>query len=415
MIAIIERLRNSFRAGSKKAPYDFAAPLDVLADDFVRDPFPIYDILRVKRPVVPLKNGGVLLSRHEDIFHAFSDKRLSNRPSRFSPLRPGQADKYTAAALACNIPPFQDLPEHRATRMALIHAFKKAFATFDQRLPQLAADLMVAKESSRSLELLSEVATPFSAVAICSFLGIRWEHAAIGSFAEAFFALFGPIRDLEEFANLNTRMDEARGFIGASIAAGNIAKDSFAGYLLKDQLNGEGLGKDVLVDLILLVAADGIKNIEAGIVSGFRILHEQPHYAQQVAEGISPDPFVREALRLETPAQVLPRIAKENFSLHGVEIKADFPVYLALGSANRDPEVFSNPTSYHPHRAEAGEVTFGQGKHRCIGEPLAVATIGSMLQCLLRRGVKPAKQRVVMQYHKRFGHRWPKAYPVEMP
>ena len=45
-------------------------------------------------------------------------------------------------------------------------------------------------------------------------------------------------------------------------------------------------------------------------------------------------------------------------------------VMLNLASANRDPEVFSNPNLYDPHRSGPRHLAFGSGPHSCLGAAL---------------------------------------------
>ena len=42
-----------------------------------------------------------------------------------------------------------------------------------------------------------------------------------------------------------------------------------------------------------------------------------------------------------------------------------------LGSANRDPEVFSEPDRLDLARREANHISFGRGIHHCLGASLA--------------------------------------------
>jgi cytochrome P450 len=53
-------------------------------------------------------------------------------------------------------------------------------------------------------------------------------------------------------------------------------------------------------------------------------------------------------------------------------------VLLNLASANRDPEVFSNPNVYDPQRSASRQLAFGSGPHSCLGVALirAAASIG---------------------------------------
>ena len=55
------------------------------------------------------------------------------------------------------------------------------------------------------------------------------------------------------------------------------------------------------------------------------------------------EPFLEEVLRLEAPAQGLPRFPTMNVELHGVTVPAGSTVFVLHGSANHDETVFADP------------------------------------------------------------------------
>ena len=57
----------------------------------------------------------------------------------------------------------------------------------------------------------------------------------------------------------------------------------------------------------------------------------------------------------------------------------------ALGSANRDPEVFSSPEKFDPWRKEKEFLTFGHGLHFCLGSHLARREMEVSLKVLSER------------------------------
>ena len=57
--------------------------------------------------------------------------------------------------------------------------------------------------------------------------------------------------------------------------------------------------------------------------------------------------------------------------LHEVDIPEGERVLLLVGSANRDEEVFPDPDRYDLDRDTSRLVSFGSGRHFCMGAPLA--------------------------------------------
>jgi len=73
---------------------------------------------------------------------------------------------------------------------------------------------------------------------------------------------------------------------------------------------------------------------------------------------------------------MLLRVTRRDVVVDGVEIPEGEKVLLLVGSANRDDEVFADPDRYDLERARPGGdanklLSFGGGRHFCMGAPLA--------------------------------------------
>jgi cytochrome P450 len=80
---------------------------------------------------------------------------------------------------------------------------------------------------------------------------------------------------------------------------------------------------------------------------------------------------VEELLRFDSPVQTTSRIPNHEIEVHGVRIPAGREVSLYLGSANHDPEVFTDPAVLDITRDEGRHLSFGHGAHFCLGASLA--------------------------------------------
>jgi len=65
------------------------------------------------------------------------------------------------------------------------------------------------------------------------------------------------------------------------------------------------------------------------------------------------------------------RVTRAPVTVQGVDIEADRRVLLLIGSANRDEDAFSDPDSYELDRDTQGLISFGGGRHFCMGAALA--------------------------------------------
>lgn len=95
---------------------------------------------------------------------------------------------------------------------------------------------------------------------------------------------------------------------------------------------------------------------------------------------------IEESLRMEQPLVAWGRLASEDTEVGGVVIGAGCPVLVNAGSANRDPAEWPEPDTFdimrpHPDR----HLTFGFGKHHCMGVHLARMELDVMLHAVLDR------------------------------
>ncbi len=97
---------------------------------------------------------------------------------------------------------------------------------------------------------------------------------------------------------------------------------------------------------------------------------------------------VEEALRHESPVPFVMRRLVAPVEIAGTALAAGTPLLLAVGAANRDDAVFTDPERFDPARIERGErrhLVFGSGVHRCLGAPLARLQGAAVLKALARR------------------------------
>ena len=80
---------------------------------------------------------------------------------------------------------------------------------------------------------------------------------------------------------------------------------------------------------------------------------------------------VEETLRHEPPALSCSRFAPQAFALGKVEIPPESHLLLCIGAANRDPKQYDDPDAFRLGRDLSGLVTFGGGRHFCLGAALA--------------------------------------------
>jgi len=87
---------------------------------------------------------------------------------------------------------------------------------------------------------------------------------------------------------------------------------------------------------------------------------------------VSPEAFVEEVLRYDSPVQVSgDRRPVSPTEVAGVRVGPGDHLIVLIGAANRDPDRFAEPDRFWPERPDAGPLSFGGGVHFCLGATLA--------------------------------------------
>ncbi len=103
---------------------------------------------------------------------------------------------------------------------------------------------------------------------------------------------------------------------------------------------------------------------------------------------------VKEALRIHPPLFILLRAALEDCEILGYRVKKGNWVAVSPMVAHRDEEVFENALAYDPDRYGPGReedkrpfayISFGGGRHKCMGNAFAILQIKTIIAVLLNR------------------------------
>lgn len=157
--------------------------------------------------------------------------------------------------------------------------------------------------------------------------------------------------------------------------------------------DGDRLADEEIIAFLFLMVIAG--NETTTKLLGHALFHLTAHPEQQervFAHAEDPEglvsPWIEETLRFDTSSQMIARHLLHDVELHGKVAPAGSKVVLALGSANRDDRVFADPDRYDIFRdkEELGQLlSFGGGRHFCLGANLARLEAQIVLQELVKR------------------------------
>ncbi len=169
--------------------------------------------------------------------------------------------------------------------------------------------------------------------------------------------------------------------------------DDLTSALVEAELDGERLTDEEIMAFLFLMVVAG--NETTTKLLGNALFHLGANPSQQadvLSKGDDPDDvvavWIEETLRHDTSSQMLARHVVADTEIAGVKVPADSKALVLLGSANRDERVFADPTIFNLHRdkAELAQIlSFGTGRHFCLGANLARLEARIVLAELVRR------------------------------
>jgi cytochrome P450 len=236
-------------------------------------------------------------------------------------------------------------------------------------------------------EFIGDIAVPFVTIVIAQLLGLPAEDrdrfaAALGSEGPP-----GSVDDAE-VARENTGLM----FIAREIAKlvhdrrANQRDDILTELAQADYPDGTRADVDEVIMLATFLFGAGQDTSAKFLGNCMRFLVEDLALQQELRADPAKIPsFMDEVLRLEGPTKATFRIAKRNSSIGGVPIPAGKRVAVLLGAANLDKRRWQDPEAFQLDRPKLKEhLSFGRGKHTCVGAPLARLEVRSLLEALLQ-------------------------------
>jgi pimeloyl-[acyl-carrier protein] synthase len=396
-------------AAAAKAAFD---PQD---EAFVQHPYEVYGRLRETQPVYRSPQGPWVLTRYQDVREALLNPALANTPATYSWLHHRHRDASLGARVANNILPFMDGAPHVASRRLIASTFSAQLRRRFPDLRSIALEVLAPFEALGQLDVVNDFGRPYATIAIADLLGLpRADHAELAAWGDTFLMLLTGVPDEQAKVALEASLAEFRGYCAAVVARRRSAPtDDLLSALLAAGDDTARLTEDEVIDTAMLLVADGVENVASLIGSSLAILLEQPgELARMHADPEAARRVANECLRFETPGQYIARVASRDMEIGGQAVRANESVLLMLGAANRDGAEYPQPDEFQAEREASRHLSFGRGRHTCLGAQLVPQELEVALAVLHDR--LPGLHALPFGAHwrSRPGHRWLQAFPV---
>jgi len=369
----------------------------------VDDPYPYFEALRSKCPVIREDHVGVtMVTGWQEAVDIYNDAETFSSCISVTGPFPGfpvplegddvtdLIDKHRDEIPFSDQLPTLDPPthtNHRALLMRLITP--KRLKENEDAMWQIADRLLDDFLAPGQGEFINGFAGPFTLRVIADLLGVpdedreglierlqRGTHGGgLGSTGEKTMK-HTPLQHLYEvFAEyVEDRRREPRDDVLTGLATATFPDGSLpeVGDVVRVATNVFTAGQETTVRLL---------------GTALKVLGDRPdiQHALRADRSLIPN-FTEEALRIESPVKGDFRLSRVPTTVGETHLAAGTTVMVLNGAANRDPRRFEDPDTFDPVRKNARQhLAFGRGIHSCPGAPLARAESHVGIERLLDR------------------------------
>jgi cytochrome P450 len=371
---------------------DWTTDYDIFSQDYIKNPFPIWDGIREKCPIAHTDRwgGSFMPTRYEDLFNIARDiENFSSRnvlvadvmpvPGEELEEEPEMLETYNVGA-----PPItSDPPVHTWARKLLLPPFSaNQVAKWEEETRELCNELIDSFIDKGRADGAADYAQQIPPRVIASMLGIPKEMA--GTFTEW-------VRGFLELGltNPQIRQESARNifmFLNDQIQDRKANPgDDLITQLLNEKVEGEPVPESHVLGTCFLLLVAGIDTTWSSIGSAVWHLAQNPQDRHRLINEPELMPnAIEELLRAYSPVTMARYVAQDT-EYAGTPIPEGSKVLMNFPAANRDPKVFENPDEVILDRAKNPHIAFGVGIHRCAGSNLARMEMKVAIEELLKR------------------------------
>lgn len=348
---------------------------DPFSEEFFNGPWEIYRRMRSEAPVYyNAEYDFYALSRHEDVAAAYKDFETYSSAYGLD-LATVRSDEPIPAKMII----IMDPPEHRQMRSLVNKVFTPRAIEALRPMVTETIDRYLSQVDRDSFDVVQDFSALFPVQVITQMLGVPEEYRRqVGEWVDTSLRREPGQIDMSDEGM--QAVGELMGlYYGIIQQRREDPRDDMFSRLIAAEITREDGEKESLDDFEIagfatLLGGAGAETVTKLVGNAAVTFARHPDQWQKLLDDRSKIPAaVEELLRFEAPNQYNVRRSMRDVELHGVTIPEGKPVFLLAGSANRDPEAFTDADTFDidRDRSEAQNLGFGYGVHSCLGAALA--------------------------------------------
>ncbi len=348
--------------------------LSFFTQEQIRDPYSSYAKWRSKYPIWREPTTGFwVLSRHKDIQLILKD------PERFSSAAMGGNSDPSLPLLG------DDPPKHTLLRNLIGKAFNRnVIENLEEEVTKIADELVNQIVAGIEFDIVSVLTSPLPTIVISRLLGIPEEKKE--DFKLWSDSLTGVVDEQDLFERAKNVYAMKEYFAGLVVERRAKPSGDLVSLLANAELDGHRLSDTDIINFSILLLVAGNETTTNLISNLLNIVVDQPDIWDRMHKDAAlVETVVEETLRYDSPVQYILRKTTRDVHFYGERVAAGESMIIVIGSANRDPELFTNPDHFDIERGTTPHFAFGHGIHFCIGALLARLEARKAVLAIIKR------------------------------
>ncbi|KAB2342500.1 cytochrome P450 [Actinomadura rudentiformis] len=343
------------------SPYDYAIH---------EDPYPTYARLRDEVPLYRNEELGFwALSRHADVAAAFRDyttfssvNGVSLEPSAWGP----HAHK-TMSFLAL------DPPRHTRMRALVSRGFTpRRVKELEEGILDLTRRYLDPLVEAGEGDFIETFAGKLPMDVISQMMGVpEADRAEVRRLADLVVHREEGLNDVPP-AGMEAALTLAGYYEQMVAERRKHPAEDLTSALLEAEVDGDRLEDREIIAFLFLIVVAGNETTTKLLANALYWGWRNPGESRKALDDAGRvEDWIEETLRYDTSSQMLARTVAQETTWHGQTIPAGERMLLLVGSANRDPRVFARADTYDIDQDTSQLISFGGGRHFCLGANLA--------------------------------------------
>lgn len=355
----------------------------------------VFATLRRKAPVHwhRAPDGGTgfwVISRYHDVVHVLRHPEIFS--SEFGNILPTRVTRDPTAGLMTFT---TDPPVHTRLRSVFTPSLTaRSVESIRPMIHDIVEEIVDEVATGESFDFMAQVAERLPIAVSCGLMGVpREDWRLVTNLTHVSHG----VKDLNLVAPTTSRKGSSEANLELLAYFGDLVlqrrrspRDDLVTRVAQGEAAGGGLSDEEIAVNCFALTLGGFQADRNAMGGGLLALMEHPDQYRQLVDDRSIMPTaIDEILRWTTPTLNLARVALADTEVAGVPIRKGDRVSVWLYSANRDESMFEDPHLFTVTRHPNRHLSFGNGSHYCVGTNVARLEMGTLLNSLIDRGLRP--------------------------